>query len=447
MKRAAGDEMDSIRYFERAIALDSNFALAYTTLSSIYGGLGEAARGEEYARQAYEHRANVSERERLFITYQYHDRVTGDQLKASEALDVWKQAYPRDYRAPNALAVLLNRTGDYTRAITEAEEASRRNPAHSFPYSNLAFAYRGAGRYDDARRVADGAVQKGIETLPTRRLLYQLAEMRGDAAEAQKQLDWARPRTRGFDLTGAHAQVEAYRGQMQKARELYTHTVTLASRNGFSEIAAGYEAQYALTEALFGNSRLAVEAAKRVPSTVTYAPRARAATALAVAGDEAGAESILRGLRGLRPDDTLLHSAYLPVVEAALSLARGKPADAIEVLRRATPYERGTVAALLPIYFRGLARLQSGAAAEAAKDFQTVLDNRGADPFSPVLPLSQLGLARALERAGDRAGSARAYAELLTIWQSADTDVPVIVEARGEATQQAGSSFHSQALH
>ena len=192
-KRAAGDELDSIRYFERAIALDGNFALAYTTLSSIYGGLGEAARGEEYARQAYEHRANVSERERLFITYQYHDRVTGDQLKASEALDVWKTAYPRDYRPPNALAVLLNRTGDYTRAIAEAEEASRRNPAHSFPYSNLAFAYRGAGRYEDARRVAESAVQKGIETLPTRRLLYQLAEMRGDAADAQKQLEWARP--------------------------------------------------------------------------------------------------------------------------------------------------------------------------------------------------------------------------------------------------------------
>ena len=172
-------------YFERAIALDSNFALAYTTLSSIYGGLGEAARGEEYARQAYEHRANVSERERLFITYQYHDRVTGDQLKASEALDVWKSAYPRDYRPPNALAVLLNRSGDYTRAIVEAEEASRRNPAHSFPYSNLAFAYRGAGRFEEARRVAEGAVQKGIETLPTRRLLYQLAEMRGDDAAAQ----------------------------------------------------------------------------------------------------------------------------------------------------------------------------------------------------------------------------------------------------------------------
>ena len=49
-KRAAGSEIESIRYFERAIELDANFALAYTTLSSIYGGLGETGRAEEYAR-------------------------------------------------------------------------------------------------------------------------------------------------------------------------------------------------------------------------------------------------------------------------------------------------------------------------------------------------------------------------------------------------------------
>ena len=432
-KRAAGDEMDSIGYFERAIALDPNFALAYTTLSSIYGGLGEAARGEEYAQKAYEHRANVSERERLFITYQYHDRVTGDQLKASEALDVWKTAYPRDYRAPNALAVLLNRSGDYTRAIAEAEEASRRNPAHSFPYSNLAFAYRGAGKYDDARRVAENSVQKGIETLPTRRLMYQLAEMRGNAAEARAQLDWARPRPRGFDLTGAHAQVEAYRGRMVDARDLYERTVTLASQNAFSEVAMGYEAQYALTEALFGNRVLAIESAQRVPGNVTYAPRARAATALAVAGDTAAAEAILRELRTLRPDDTLLHTAYLPVAEAALLLARNKPSDALEILRRATPYERGMVAALMPMYFRGEARLQSGDVANAVKDFQDVLNNRGAEPFSPVLPLAQLGIARALQRLGDSSGSARAYNELLATWQNADADVPVVKTARTEA--------------
>ena len=234
-------------------------------------------------------------------------------------------------------------------------------------------------------------------------------------------------------MTGAHAQVEAYRGRMAEARELYAQTVTLANRNAFSEIAAGYEAQFALTEALFGSSRLAIESAHKVPASVTYAPRARAATALAIAGDTAGAEAILRDLRALRPDDTLLHGAYLPVAEAALFLARGKPADAIEALRPATQYERGTVAALLPIYFRAEARLRSGAAAEAVKDFQAVLDSRGAEPFSAALPLAQLGLARALNQLGDSAGSARAYAELMAIWESADADIPAVKQARNEA--------------
>ena len=177
-KSAAGSEIDAIPFFERAIALDPQFALAYTTLSSLYGGLGETGRSEELARQAYENREHVSERERLFITYQYHDRFTGDQTKARETLDVWKRTYPRDYRPANALAVLLNRLGDYDAAVVEAEEAIKRNPAHAFPQSNLAYAHRGAGRFAEARAVAEQAMARNLGTGPMRRLLYQLAELR-----------------------------------------------------------------------------------------------------------------------------------------------------------------------------------------------------------------------------------------------------------------------------
>ena len=138
---------------ERAIAIDPQFALAHTTLSSIYGGFGETGRSEEYARLAYEHRERVSERERLFITYQFHDRVTGDQLKTREALEVWKRTYPRDYRPSNALALLLIRLGDYDSAIKEAEDAMQRNPLHAFPRSNLAHAL---SRRRPLRRSAPG---------------------------------------------------------------------------------------------------------------------------------------------------------------------------------------------------------------------------------------------------------------------------------------------------
>ena len=197
-RRAAGAEMDAIPLLERAIQVDPQFALAYTTLSSVYGGLGETGRSEEFARLAYEHRDRVSERERLYIAYQYHDRYTGNQLKTREALEVWKRTYPGDYRPANALAVLLNRLGDYPGAVLEAEEAARRNPAHAFPYSNLAYAHRGAGRYAEARRVAEQAISRNLETVPMRRLLYQVAEIEGDEAAARRHIEWASTRSRGL---------------------------------------------------------------------------------------------------------------------------------------------------------------------------------------------------------------------------------------------------------
>ena len=70
-------------FFNRAIELDPEFAAAYTTLSTVYGSIGEWRRSEEYAQLAYERQKRVSERERLFITYQYHDRVTGNQDEAA----------------------------------------------------------------------------------------------------------------------------------------------------------------------------------------------------------------------------------------------------------------------------------------------------------------------------------------------------------------------------
>ena len=224
-RRAAGAEMDAIPLLERAIQVDPQFALAYTTLSTVYGGLGETGRSEEFARLAYEHRDRVSERERLYIAYQYHDRYTGNQLKTREALEVWKRTYPGDYRPANALAVLLNRLGDYPGAVLEAEEAARRNPVHAFPYSNLAYAHRGEGRYAEARRVAEQAISRNLETVPMRRLLYQVAEIEGDEAAVRRHIEWASTRSRGFDITGARAQVAAFRGRLTEARQLYAETV------------------------------------------------------------------------------------------------------------------------------------------------------------------------------------------------------------------------------
>src|SRR5262249_60343385 len=103
------------------------------------------------------------------ITYQYHYQVTGDQTRATEALEVWKQSFPREFQPVNSLAVIHNFLGRFERAVEEAKEAVRRNPSHGFPYSNLAPAYRRLGRLEEAQRTAGRAGAARIEPLPPSR--------------------------------------------------------------------------------------------------------------------------------------------------------------------------------------------------------------------------------------------------------------------------------------
>ena len=137
----------------------------------------------------------------------------------------------------------------------------------------------------------------------------------------------------------------------------------------------------------------------------------------------------------MRPEDTLLHNVHLPIADAAALLARGRPQAAIDSLRRAAPYEHGTVAALVPVYLRGEAHLRAGAAEDAVRQFQAVLGHRGADPFSPIVALAHLGLARAQAQRGAVAESRKAYESLLAVWAGADPDLPALRAALNETSK------------
>ena len=324
-----------------------SFAAAATTLSTVYGNLGEASKSVQYARRAYDNRARVSERERLFIMYQYHDRVTGDMQAAADTLDVWKQTYRSDFEPANALALLHNRLGRYDRGAEEAREALARTPGHPFALSNLAYAYRALGRATEARQVAEQAVALGVATVPTRRLLYHAALLVGDTAAAQAQLDWAAGKPREFDLVAAQAQVAAYEGRLRRASELYQATLELAERHGLPEAGRSYVAHDALAHALYGSRATALTRARaalsprREGDAADALPRLRAMTVLGLLGAPEAA-ALARELAERRPQSTLALGVLLPTTRAAIELSRGRAAQAVEELRAAAAYETGT---------------------------------------------------------------------------------------------------------
>ena len=450
-ERRRGREVESIAFFNQAIDRDPEFASAYAMLSTVYGSLGELGRSEEYARLAYKLQNRVSERERLFITYQFHDRVSGNQEKAAETLEVWKSAYPRESRPVNALALIHNRVGQYDRAEAEAREALKRSPGHPFPLSNLATAFRSQGRYADARRIGEEAVALGVATTPTRRLLYQLGLLAHDGSAAA-QLEWAKERPREFDLVSAQAQVAAFEGRLRDAGELYRRAADMAIARNLRGTASGYAAHLAFTEALYRGPRDAAANVRRTLALVDAetdgtptVPRFRAPAALALAGLTTQALSIVTHAEERYPEATFVRTVLGPVTRAAIAFRQQNPDGALEALQRAVSTELGTVAGLVPLYLRAEALMQKGEFPGAAREYQRLLSHRGVDPFAPVIPLAQLGLARAQARAGDTGTSRHAYEELLAMWKAADADFAALASARAEYARLGAARMRTSA--
>ena len=424
---------ESIPFFVKALEIDPDFVSAYTGLSRIYSNLGEIERAKEYAKLAYERRDQASDRDRLSITYQYHYEVTGNQALASQTLEAWKRAFPLEFQPVNSLVVMHNFLGCFERAIEEGHEAVERNPSHGYPYSNLAHAYRGVGRFDAARDTAARAVALEIETLPTRRLLYQLALLAGDERAAAQQVHWAKDKPREFDFVGARAQALGWSGKVRDARALYEHAAAMAEERGFVDVSMSHLAWSTSMELMYGYTGAAMRIARRVLArNASYDPQLRVAAVLGLTGAGTEAEAIAVRLSEANPEHTLINSVLVPIVRASVELGRHRPLQAIECLRAAIPYELGFVAALAPLYLRGLAYLRLGAAPAAVQAFERLIERRGSDPFSPYHALAPLGLARAHQLAGNPRESRQWYERFLAGWRDADADVPVLLEAREE---------------
>ena len=130
---------------------------------------------------------------------------------------------------------------------------------------------------------------------------------------------------------------------------------------------------------------------------------------------------------------------FLPTLRAELAVRRGKPSEALESLRAATPYELGQTTAsiygwtaLYPVYVRGEAYLLAHRGAEAASEFQKIVDRRGIVVSDPIGALAHLQLGRAFALLGEKAKARTAYQDFLELWKDADADIPILRQAKAE---------------
>jgi len=431
VKHSAADDFGAIPFYKRAIELDPNFAMAYARLGTAYSNLFQADLSEQYRKKAFELKDRASERERLYIAAHYY-ADNGEVEKGNAAYELFKQTYPREVTPYINLAVTYTLfLGEFEKGLANGKEAIRVDPDTVNGYFVTAFAYSGLNRPDEAKAVLRAGLQRNPSFINLHDRLADLAYAQGDLGTMEKEEAFLHEQPDlEMNLNTRHGDIAASGGQVQRARESYQKTGQVAQRLQLNDSEAGSLNAQAWMLALFGYPKQANEAANAALAiSQGYLTKLFAASALAVAGDNAKALELASEVAKQRPDNTLVQNVSVPFVQAAVALNGGKASKAIELLKPALPYDNATTA---DFYLRGLSYLKMAQGNDAAQQFQKILTLRYYAPADPLMSLAHLGLGRAYALAGDTAKSRAAYQDFFALWKDADPDVPVMKEAKAE---------------
>ncbi|HET7840596.1 MAG TPA: tetratricopeptide repeat protein, partial [Terriglobia bacterium] len=425
-----GEELESGSFYKHAVELDPNFALAYARLGTVYLNLGQQELQDQYMQKAFELKDRASEHEKLYITAHYYDD-SGQIEKGIETYELYKQTYPQDMVPWNNLANEYGQLGQYDKALENAKEAMRLAPDVVNPYWLSASAFMGMNRPDEAKAILQAALARNLKATLIYFQLSQIALVQGDLAEKKKVDALASATEEGQGrVIFRDARLAASQGKLREADDLFRRGQDLYARINLKDESASQSAFQGAVEALFGERQRALQHAEAA-LTFSQSPDVKllVACALAFAGEDSKAQTLATAAAKSRPQDTRAQSVALPAAQAITLMNHSNAAKAIELLDHAKPYDRAEAIAR---YVRASAYLRAGQADSAIQEFQAIVAMNNQAPANPFVSLARVGLAQAYALQGDREKARGAYQDVLAVWKDADTDLPLLKEARTE---------------
>jgi tetratricopeptide (TPR) repeat protein len=410
-----GRFLAAIPLLERATALDPNFAMAYAFLANASYTAGDKGRTCEYSRKAFALVDRVSEFERDNVVGAYYEDCTGELDKQIETLRLAARNYPRALSFHLELATIYTELGRFEEALAEGQEAARLQPDAEPSYYRQLDPYMRLDRLDKAKEVAHQAQSHGVDGTRMHQRYLEMAFIEGDGPVAEKEMQWFAGKPEEYFSLELQAKNADSRGQRRRARDLYKRASETALRRDLASVASDFNVSDALADALTGNC----QSARRL---------GRPAVALALCGDTSQLEKLAVEGSKRFPNGTLWTAVQLPEIHAAIELKFNQPAKTVEMLAPATAFERAFTE--VP-YLRGLALLRLRKGAEAASEYQKILDHKGAN-WGLYYSLSSLGMARASALADEAEKSEKAFQDFFALWKDADPEIPVLRQARAD---------------
>ncbi|MGB2715140.1 MAG: tetratricopeptide repeat protein [Vicinamibacterales bacterium] len=428
-RRFEGRELEAVPFYEHAIQLDPNFAMAYARLSVIYSNIGNNTKSAHYAAEAYDRRDRVSARERFYITAR-QEAMTGQHLALEKTYELWKQTYPRDTTPRNNLSIVLSKRGEFERAIQEATEANRLDPSMPFPYGNLCFGYIMLNRVSEAKAI----IERGLAVRPAYGELhacsYVVAYLEKDTVTMQRVISETEKAGILGPLPLMQIRATLASGKLREAVSQLSALERFSTQRGIQGAFADGISAVAGELLLVGATDASIQYAERSLELSSDGETMWAVPVVLFAAGRISKAATIQTAQSKRSfADPHYKSVWAPAATATAAMARGEYSTAVDALAAAEPFERVYPFVTL---IRGEALLAAGRANEAAAAFRKAIDGRFALEPTVLGPVGHIWLARALAKSGDAAGARREYQDAFAILKDADPDLPILVEARKE---------------
>jgi len=149
------DHRRAIQFYEKAIEVDPDFAMAYRGMEAAYNNMGYRSKGRECAQKALELADHLSDSERYIIQAQFYWRSEKTYDKSIEAFIKLLELYPKHEVGNTNLGLVYRNIEEWDKAIERYEVLIQNKDETYFPYLNISEPFAAKGMYDKAQEILE----------------------------------------------------------------------------------------------------------------------------------------------------------------------------------------------------------------------------------------------------------------------------------------------------
>ena len=426
----------ALQLFQRAVAVDSTFALAHAALGSYHYFVNDRPGGDAHYAAAQRLRGRLTFREQQYLDSRLAG-ARGDREEENRIDRTLAERYPSWETWYNYGSSLM-RLERCQEGIPALQRALTFDSGSSNTHVNIATCYKGMGEnrlaldeYAAAERADSSALVNNFINHEWGSVFVRL----GRYAEAEAAFRRMLARPERNDQARGHrslAYLAMLRGRYRAAIEHLTNAVVLSRATGAGLSLLRNQALLAEAHLVRGSPKLAgreLDEALKTARAQYVEPGflALLGRVLVRANRLGDAREVLARLEGaLKPENPTDRSAR-GLLAAELALARGAPEAAFEAIRNDIDPTLAVWRAALAgrvLAGRGVRDSALAATAEFARGDGFGQDTQGDWVLAP------LEVARLAEGLGDSATARAALQTLLDRWKDADPDLAILREAR-----------------